>query len=295
MALSPSTVPPRSWLELPDGRLFWLKGRCTIGRQLDNDLVLEQPALSRHHALIAEDAGGYTVSDLRSRNGTFVNRAVITRPVPLRDGDDIQLGDATIRYRCTRRLEPGLAPTDYAATQRLDNVRERAAWLLLVDVVGFTALNDQLGSEAAVRQMQAWITAIRPLIERHDGHINGYLGDAIFAYWHGDTQPPTALLAALGAIEHWRPSSPLVFRLVVHHGTVLFTHSDRGEELTGQDVNFVFRSEKLAKTLGASALLSEAAVQTLGLSGQCPACGQSTIDGMTGTFSFFTLPHGFAA
>ncbi len=292
--MTPSAPPalPDSWLELPDGRTHWLTGRCAIGRQIDNDLVLDQPALSRRHALLAAEGEGYTLSDLHSRNGTFVNRAAITRPVTLRDGDEIRLGEITLRFRCTRRLTPAgiTAPADYAATQRLDHVRERPCWLLLVDVIGFTTLNDRVGSEAAVRQMQTWITGIRPLIEGHDGHINGYLGDAIFAYWLADTAPPAALLDSLRAIAAWRPASPLPFRLAVHYGKVLFTHNDRGEELTGQDVNFLFRSEKLAKTFNCPAMLSESAARTLGLADRCAPCGQSAIEGMGGTFAFFTLP-----
>ena len=256
--------------------------------------MLDLPALSRRHALLATESGSYTLSDLRSRNGTFLNGTGITRPVTLRDGDEIRLGDTTVRYRCTRRLAPAPVVTDFAATQRLDHVRECPCWLLLVDVVGFTTLNAQLGSEAALRQMQAWITGVRPLIEQHAGHINGYLGDAIFAYWLADAAPPATVLAALRAIETWRPSSPLAFRVVAHHGKVLFTHSDRGEELTGQEVNFIFRSEKLAKTFNASAMLSQAATQLLGLEGECPPCGQSTVEGMSGSFSFFSLPVDFA-
>ncbi|MCX6953277.1 MAG: adenylate/guanylate cyclase domain-containing protein [Verrucomicrobia bacterium] len=290
-----NTLPPEAWLELPDGRTFWLRGPCAIGRQPDNDLVLDLPALSRRHALLTPEGDGYTLSDLHSRNGTFVNRAAITRPVTLRDRDEIRLGDALVRFRCTRRLVNGAGPADFAATQRLDDVRERPCWLLLVDVVGFTTLNERLGSEAAVRQMQAWITAIRPLIEGHDGHINGYLGDAIFAYWLADTTAPSALLASLRAIERWRPASPLAFRVVAHHGKVLFTHSDRGEELTGQDVNFAFRSEKLAKIFGVPAMLSETAMRTLGLEGCCASCGQAPLDGISGTFSFFTLPNDLTA
>ncbi len=292
MTLPTPTPAPASWLELPDGRMFWLKTSCSVGRLPENDLFLDLPALSRRHALLTAEGEGYTLSDLHSRNGTFLNGAAITRPVLLRDGDEVRFGDAAVRYRCTRRLDPVAPAVDVAATQRLDHVRERLCWLLLVDVVGFTTLNDRLGSEAAVRQMQAWITAIRPLIERHQGHINGYLGDAIFAYWLADTTPAAALLDSLRAIEAWRPASPLVFRVVVHHGKVLFTHNDRGEELTGQDVNFVFRSEKLAKTFGVSNLFSEAAVQSLGLTSSASPCGQSAIDGMSGTYAFSTLPSG---
>lgn len=288
MPPSASPLLPESWLELPDNRTVWLTGPCAIGRQPDNDLVLDLPALSRRHALLTPEGGGYTLSDLHSRNGTFVNGSAITRPIVLRDRDEIRFGDALVRFRCTRRLDLTTPTTDLAATQRLDHLRERICWLLLVDVVGFTTLNEQVGSEAAVRQMQAWVTAVRPLIEQHQGHINGYLGDAIFAYWLADATPAASLLASLRAIEAWRPTSPLGFRVVAHHGKVLFTHSDRGEELSGQEVNFIFRSEKLAKSFGVTLLLSEAAMRSLGLEARCLPCGQSTIDGISGTFPFYT-------
>jgi class 3 adenylate cyclase len=275
--------------------MFWLKGRCTIGRQSDNDLMIDLPALSRHHALIAASGDRYTLSDLHSRNGTYVNRAPVTRPVPLRDGDEILFGDAAVRYRCTRCFEPTGATVGAAATQRIDQMRERDCWLVLADVAAYAALTERIGSEAALRCMQTWITELRPLIERHGGHINGYLGDAVFAYWLADTPQPDQVLAALRAIETWRPRSPLVFRLVAHHGRVFFTHSDRGEELTGQDVNFIFRIEKIAKSFGAAAMLSEAAVKTLGLGGRCDSYGQSAIDGMSDFYSFFALPGDFTA
>jgi hypothetical protein len=37
-------------------------------------------------------------------------------------------------------------------------------------------------------------------------------------------------------------------------------------------------------------MLSEAAARTLGLADRCVSCGQSTIEGMSGTFAFYTLP-----
>lgn len=298
MSASPSSPPPESWLELPGGQTFWLKGRCTIGRHADNELVLDLPALSRHHALVTATGGGYTLSDLHSRNGTFLNRVAVTRPVRMRDGDEIRLGDVALRFRCKRRwLDFGARTTGVEAgnpTQRIDQLHERACWLLLIDVAGFTALNDEIGSEAAVRRMQLWITAVRPLLERHGATINGYLGDAIFIYWPEEKTKPAQPLAALRELERWRPESPLPFRFVVHHGRVLFTHSDRGEELTGQDVNILFRSEKIAKGFNATAMLSERAVVSLGLEGQCPPYGRSAIDGMSDFYSFYALPAGFA-
>ena len=150
-----SPVLAESWLELPDGRLFWLTGRCAVGRHLDNNLVLAAASVSRHHALLTADAGGgYTLSDLRSSNGTYVNRAPVTRPVPLQDGDELRLGDAVMRYRCTLRQEVDPVATSPDRTRRLEDVRERACWLLLADVAGFSGLNAELGGKAALQRFQ---------------------------------------------------------------------------------------------------------------------------------------------
>ena len=285
-------APPESWLELPDGRMFWLKGRCAIGRQADNDLVLDIPELSRHHALIGADGGVYVLNDLRSRNGTYVNRAVITRPTALRDGDEIQLGPVRTRFRCKRRWFGGSeSTTESTTTLALNQVQERTCWLLLVDVVGSTALFSRLGSEAALRQMQAWITGLRPLIEKNGGQINGYIGDAIVAYWPEDTARGPQFAAALQALTAWRAASPLPYRLVAHYGSVLFSRSELGQEITGSTVNVLYRSEKIAKGFGAPALISQAVVDTLGIGGQCESFGRSSIDGMSDYFVFYALPE----
>jgi class 3 adenylate cyclase len=162
----------------------------------------------------------------------------------------------------------------------------------LADVVGFAAMNEAHGSEGALRRMKGWFAQIRPLIEGRRGRINGYLGDAVFAYWLADSTPAAEVVDALADMERWRASSPLEFRLVVHHGPVLFTHSDRGEELTGQQVNFLFRSEKLAKTFGVTTLFSVAAAETLDLGPRAAACGEAAIEGMAGRHAFRTWAAG---
>lgn len=288
---TPSPALPSAWLELPEGRVFWLKGRCAIGRLDDNDLVLPTTALSRHHALLTAGSGGYNLTDLHSSNGTYVNHELAKRPVPLRDGDEIQIGDLVLRYRCTRQTanppEPEAGPN---ATRLLHNVRPRLCWLLVTDIVGYSTLNEQIGSEAALVRLQAWITDVRPLLEKNGACINGYIGDAIFAYWPCDAATPAQVLAALRSLEAYRHRSPLPFRVVAHHGCALFTKSEKGEELTGQDVNFVFRAEKVAKHFRTLAMLSQTAVQTLRLDGRCDTLGESTVDGMSGTFAFSALP-----
>src|SRR5689334_8457261 len=150
---SPPSNPAPAWLELPDGRTVWLAASCSIGRQPDNDVALDLPALSRRHALLVAEGDSYTLSDLHSRNGTFVNGAAVTRPVRLRHGDEIRVGDAVLRFSCPQRLDKPAASLEFAPTQRLDQIRERACWLLLVDIAGSASLNQQVGSAAAHRQI----------------------------------------------------------------------------------------------------------------------------------------------
>ena len=286
----------QAWLELPDGQLFWLRERVTIGRQAGNDLTLRSETLSRQHALITVGATGYTLTDMQSRNGTYVGGQLLTRPVLLRDGDEVRLGDVVVRFRCKRRMDlPDAANPDAQATQVIDQVQSRECWLVVIDVEGYTAVVSSEGSEAAVRRLQDWTAGARPLVESHAGRINRYVGDAIFAFWPCATTKPENVLASLCAFEAWRPKSPLPFRIVAHHGAALFSKSDHGEELGGREVTFTFRMEKIAKGFGSHAMLSPTAVRTLGIEDQCESYGRSAVDGMTDFFVFYGLPANLAA
>src|SRR5260370_17347008 len=55
------------------------KPRFTIGRKPDNDLVIDNPAVSGHHALIFIEEGAFFIEDLGSTNGTFGNDAKILK------------------------------------------------------------------------------------------------------------------------------------------------------------------------------------------------------------------------
>jgi HD-GYP domain-containing protein (c-di-GMP phosphodiesterase class II) len=66
-------------------------GAARIGRLEENDLILDNPYISRFHAEILRDTGGYVLCDLESTSGTFVNDVRIDRQ-RLREGDRIRLG-----------------------------------------------------------------------------------------------------------------------------------------------------------------------------------------------------------
>ncbi|HVN27716.1 MAG TPA: FHA domain-containing protein [Candidatus Binataceae bacterium] len=70
----------------------------TIGRSLDNDIVLADASVSRHHASIAAAGGGYRMRDLGSQNGTFV-RGERINDASLSNGDPVRVGDAAFTFR----------------------------------------------------------------------------------------------------------------------------------------------------------------------------------------------------
>ena len=69
-----------------------------MGRHPQNAIVLDNVAVSRHHARILENHGRYYFEDLRSRNGSFVNGSVIERRVELGDGDTLKICDIVFSF-----------------------------------------------------------------------------------------------------------------------------------------------------------------------------------------------------
>jgi len=69
----------------------------TIGRREDNDVVIDDPAVSGHHAKIDSMGNRFMMIDLQSKNGSFVNEQLITTHW-LKDGDVINIGDHALLY-----------------------------------------------------------------------------------------------------------------------------------------------------------------------------------------------------
>lgn len=70
-----------------------------IGKNSDNDCVIDHESVSRVHCMIRrEDAGRWTIADLQSANGVFVNNRKIVE-TELHDGDRIELGDVVMTFR----------------------------------------------------------------------------------------------------------------------------------------------------------------------------------------------------
>ncbi len=81
-----------------DETLVPIMGTVTrLGRSLNADVEIDEPSVSRRHALIVREDGQTYLLDDGSRNGTWHNGIRVDRAL-LRDGDDVSLGVAQLRY-----------------------------------------------------------------------------------------------------------------------------------------------------------------------------------------------------
>jgi FHA domain-containing protein/uncharacterized protein DUF1707 len=92
--LAAQLPPPRPPLRfmLPPGT----KKSFTIGRDVACDLVLADMTVSRSHAGLRREAGGWLLTDAGSTNGTRLNGWRVTEPVPVRAGDEVMFGALTM-------------------------------------------------------------------------------------------------------------------------------------------------------------------------------------------------------
>jgi len=94
---------PRLIVKSAEGGLIIheLRGRITtVGRRPDNDIVLDDPTVSRDHAEITGDDKSYRLRDLNSTDGTTVNGRLI-KEVDLKDGDVVRFAEVETTFRTT--------------------------------------------------------------------------------------------------------------------------------------------------------------------------------------------------
>lgn len=83
----------------PQAEMCRLNSRRTIiGREPSCDLTLDDTAVSRTHAAIEYEENGYTVVDLGSRNGTFVDDKLLRDRRRLKGGEHIRVGSTILKF-----------------------------------------------------------------------------------------------------------------------------------------------------------------------------------------------------
>ena len=153
----------------------------TMGRQPDNDVVVDEPPVSRKHSAIVSTVNGYYIRDLGSTNGTFINRRrIFDDEFSLMHGDLVRMGGSDITFMFqfsgakTVRISSVEPPLDalvvdakarqvYVRGQRLDPALPRKEFDLL------QLLNSRRGEAVSRDEIARHVWA-----ERSDGDVGNH-------------------------------------------------------------------------------------------------------------------------
>lgn len=90
----------------PPEKIPLARMRTTIGRSARSDVCIPDAFASRLHAEVREEGGAYWLLDLGSANGTRYNNSVVSVPIPLISGGEIQIGETVIIFDDERLRKP---------------------------------------------------------------------------------------------------------------------------------------------------------------------------------------------
>ncbi len=245
--------------------------------------------VSRRHAIIqVQRDREFWLVDFGSANGTYVNRQRITRPTRLRDQDRLKIGPFEFVFRLAQGDNQSLAETALKEKTVAD-IRNQNCWLLVADIVGSTKLVKAVPLDELPIITGRWVAECKQTIEEHSGRINQFMGDGFFAYWHAHEGSEIMVAKALEALRRLQEEARPAFRLVVHYGPVAIGGVAVGEEerISGQEVHYTFRMEKLAGQLGELRMLSQAAWGRLAALVEARELGAYPLPGFEGALMMY--------
>ena len=272
-------------------REFPLIGKTfSLGRAKDNNVVFTSNKVSRRHALVHAQGGSeFSLVDLGSSNGTHLNGRRVSHPVALQDGDVIQIGEDSLVFRLetSRTPEEECYHTETQLTER--QVSELVCWFLVLDIENFVQLSSERPTEELARTVGAWLAECQRAVESHGGAISKFLGDGVLVYWNARFADPARIVGALTALRTMQSRRQPAFRWALHFGRAAFGAASAPGELSaiGQDLNFLFRLERLAAENKFPSIISDMAHSHLGSLLEMQSLGSFPVKGFPGEHSVF--------
>ena len=169
------------------------------------------------------------------------------------------------------------------------------ATLMFTDIEGFTGLSESIAPVAVAAMLNEYIRTIVPVIQRHGGIVNSFIGDGLFASFNLprplDNHAAAAIAAAIdiqAALSAARFAHGLALptRIGINTGPVIGltigTDNRLSYTLLGDAVNLAARLEQLNKKFGTRILAAESTVTAAGAQATCDRLGTTDVRGHHG-------------
>jgi class 3 adenylate cyclase len=266
-------APGRQQLRVPIFDQLFVGRECT-GIAAQRRMVLDDPQISRTHLEIRldSDTDRAFVIDT-STNGTRLNRMRLERAVamPITSGDMMFIGDLTLRFEGDRFASAS------EVDPRLTRARiDRAPMVMVVgDIVDYSTISEITDPSVIASSLNLLWQELSQILRAHQGTLNHYAGDALYAVWELGAVPDamqSAVAFALAAnqrVEELGPQLPLrdpqgsPIRMgwaVVQGEAALASMTRSVEAVIGDSTNVAFRLAGLAGRGGHAAVMVTRAV-----------------------------------
>jgi adenylate cyclase len=240
-----------------------------IGRSPECQIVIADPRVSRRHAMVRKQDGGFYLFDLGSFNGSYLNGSRLTAARQLRHGDVVSFAEHEFLYTESGERTAVEAGDSGDATVAL--IRSTPVVLLVSDIIGYTPLSEAIEAGELAQIIGGWYSECDRILSEAGATVDKFIGDSVLAYWtkvsaknlHASLRAAERLLDLCRRICAERPevfaASGRQFEagVAIHTGKVAYGGMSQGEfTLVGDPVNLTFRLESLTRELGRNVVLS---------------------------------------
>lgn len=249
-----------------------------VGRADTNDMVLDDPGISRMHAAFSASGSGLIVNDLSSLNGTFVNGKRINAPVDLSSKDIVDIGPFKISVQICDPAQEVIGNGQRARTMTLA-LRPVSLTILAVNVKGYSRFAQSLPKDDVDNMLNMWLAMVTKVITDQGGAVDKRLDDRVVALWSGMDSKELAEKAVRAGLEinrhTWEmcrtgkwlhdQTYPWDCKVAVHsaHGLLGSMRGEKNFGVLGDGMNIVFRISDIASKSNHDVMLSGETLELL--------------------------------
>lgn len=166
-----------------------------LGRSIDNDIVLDDPAVSRSHATISASLRGVVVADNSSLNGIFVNGARLEFMKDLDSNDIVDIGSTKLKVDLRSSQVIASLSTVSAARAMTASMEPVTATILVASIRNYKNISEQVPTVELMETLLRWTQTVSKVIQDGNGKLDKFVGHRVISFWKGHDEKKQAMQA----------------------------------------------------------------------------------------------------